>query len=140
MFKIDVDSAFGQRALARLQAEEIVWLITVDGKGTPQPSPVWFLWDDGSMLIYSQPNTPKLRNLVRHPRCTMHFNTDTYGDNVVVLLGTASVDTSAPRAADVPDYFAKYQRGLSSLGMTSEQFAADYSVAICFQPERLRGF
>ncbi len=140
MFEIDGESAFGQRALARLEAEEIAWLVTVDGKGTPQPSPVWFLWDDGSLLIFSQPNTPKLRNLDRQPRCAMHFNTDTYGDNVVVLLGTAEVDASAPRAADLPKYIAKYQRGLNSLGMTSEQFAADYSVAIRFQPERLRGF
>jgi len=33
---------------------------------------VWFLWNDGSILLYSQPDTPKLRNIAANPRVALH--------------------------------------------------------------------
>src|SRR2546425_12373164 len=61
MALIDASSEFGQRAERRLRDEKLAWLTTVDSKGTPQPIPVWFLWDGAdSILIYSKPDTAKL--------------------------------------------------------------------------------
>ncbi|MDQ6712638.1 MAG: pyridoxamine 5'-phosphate oxidase family protein, partial [Candidatus Dormibacteraeota bacterium] len=36
--------------------------------GIPIPSPVWFHWDGHSFLIYSQPDTPKLRDISSNPQ------------------------------------------------------------------------
>ncbi len=55
---IDFSSELGKRALERLQREQVIWLSTVNAKGMPQPSPVWFLWQDETFIIYSQPSTP----------------------------------------------------------------------------------
>ena len=73
---IDTTSEFGTRVAQRLQQEGIIWLTTVRGDGTPQPSPVWFLWDGETFLIYSQPGAPKVRNIARSPKVALHLNGD----------------------------------------------------------------
>ena len=49
--KIDTQSEFGKRAARRLKDELIYWLVTTAPDGTPQPSPVWALWDGETFLI-----------------------------------------------------------------------------------------
>ena len=58
---IDLATEKGARADERLRADEVAWLITVAADGTPVPTPVWFLWDGTSILVYSQRDKPKLR-------------------------------------------------------------------------------
>ena len=65
--KLDTTSEFGARVERRLGRDLIAWLTTVSPSGTPQPSPVWFLWDRETFLIYSRPDTPKLRNIRSRP-------------------------------------------------------------------------
>ncbi len=42
---------FGARVAQRLREEHLIWLTTVGADGTPQPNPVWFLWDGASVLV-----------------------------------------------------------------------------------------
>ena len=137
---IDLTTEFGQRVAARLAEEEVVWLTTVRADGTPQPSPVWFLWDGTALLIYSKPDTPKVRNITRHPRVALNFNSDEDGDNVVVFEGDAMVADQDPPADTVAAYIAKYREGLAGLNMTPEAFARDYSTALRVTPTKVRGF
>lgn len=139
MFKIETDNEFGTRVMDRLENELICWLVTVDEAGTPQPSPVWFLWENDSMLIYSLPNTPKLRNIDRNSRVAVHLEGDGRGGNIVVFTGTASVDSAAPAAVDHPPYVTKYDSGIQSIGMTPQSFSEAYSVPVRFQPDKVRG-
>lgn len=138
--EIDTSTEFGARVARHLEADQVVWLTTVGPDLTPQPSPVWFLWDGDTALIYSQPNTPKLRNIGQRPRVSLAFNSTPSGEDVVVLTGDAWVDAGAPPASAVPAYIAKYADGLASLGMTPDAFARDYSVAVRVRPTKLRGF
>ena len=71
---IDTATDSGRRVAQRLENERLVWLTTVAPDGTRQPSPVWFLWDGGSVLIYSQPNRPKLRHIQRNPNVASNFD------------------------------------------------------------------
>ena len=41
----DPSTEFGARVARRLDEEVVAWLTVVDGAGTPQPAPIWFLWD-----------------------------------------------------------------------------------------------
>lgn len=113
--------------------------MTVNGRGAPQPSPVWFLWDDGSILLYSQPETPKLRNIASNPRVAMHLNDEGRGDDVVILSGRAAVSDDPP-AYELPAYLDKYGGLIERNGWTPESFAADYSVPVRISPTGLRGF
>jgi PPOX class probable F420-dependent enzyme len=135
----DTNTEFGARVQRRLAAEEIIWLVTIAGDLTPQPSPVWFLWERDSLLIYSRPDTPKLRNIEQRPRVALHFDSDEHGDDIIVIAGDARIDPATPPADQIPAYVRKYAAAIERLGMTPESFARDYSAAIRVTPTRVRG-
>jgi PPOX class probable F420-dependent enzyme len=137
---IDPSTEFGARVQRRLQEEQIIWLVTVGADGTPQPSPVWFIWEDDSALIYSQPDTPKLRNIAARPQAALHFNSDEEGGDIIVLTGTAALDPQAPPVTEHPAYLAKYDAGITRIGMNRESFAQAYSAAFRVSVRRIRGF
>src|SRR4051794_24730378 len=95
---IDLSGDFGSRAAKRLDTEIVIWLTTVSADGTPQPTPVWFLWENETVLIYSQANQAKLRNIQRNPKVALHFDSDGTGGNIVVITGEARIDPQAPPA------------------------------------------
>lgn len=138
--QIDTSTEFGARVVRRLRDEQVIWLTTVREDGTPEPSPVWFLWDGAAFLIYSQPNKPKLRNVARDPNVALNFNSDAGGGDIVIFTVEAKIDTTVPPATRVPDYLAKYRQGIQNIGMTPESFAQSYSVPIRVTPTKLRGF
>ncbi len=138
---IDFTSKFGRKAKRHLAKDYVIWLTTVGADLSPQPRPVWFIWENDTFLIFSQPHAHKVRHLAAHPKVALHFNTDETGDrDVIVFIGTAAIDTSVPPAHKVPAYFKKYRTGIAGLGMTPEQFSREYSVAIRVTPTTLRGW
>ena len=96
--EIDTSTDFGARVARHLEDDQVVWLTTVGPDGTPQPSPVWFLWDGDTALVRSQPSTPKLRNIEQRPRVSLHFNCTPNGGDVVILTGDAWVEAGAAPA------------------------------------------
>ncbi|HEX5506418.1 MAG TPA: TIGR03667 family PPOX class F420-dependent oxidoreductase [Thermomicrobiales bacterium] len=138
--QLDTGSEFGARVARRLREETIIWLTTVRADGRPQPSPVWFLWDGETILIYSQPGKPKVRNIAANPRVALHFDGNGRGGDIVVFDGEARVDPDAPPSDQIPELVEKYREGIARLGGTPASFAQEYSVAIRVAPARVRGF
>lgn len=138
---IDLTSDFGRAVERHLKEEYVIWLTTVDSQLRPQPRPVWFLWEDDSILVFSQPKAFKVRHIEKHPNVALHFNTDEAGEkHVIVITGKASIDSKCPPAMDVPACLDKYRTGIQDLNMTLESFSADYSTAIRIIPTKLRGW
>ena len=136
---LDTTSEFGARVERRLQSDVLIWLTTVRPNSLPEPSPVWFLWDGQQFLIYSRPNTQKLRNIARNPHVALNFDGDGRGGDIVIVTGQARIADDAPPADRVPEYVAKYGWGFERIRMTAEQFARTYSVPILVTPTKLRG-
>lgn len=136
---IDRKTAYGARVEYLFRTERIIWLVTVRKDGLPQPSPVWFLWEGGSFLIYSQPATQKLRNIAHNPRVALHLDGDGLGGNVVVVSGEAEVPTDQPPADQVAEFVEKYDWGFKQIGRTAREFADEYSVPIHVRALGLRG-
>ena len=138
--QIDTTTEFGERTVRRLNLEAIGWLTTVDASGTPQPSPIWFVWDGETALIYSQPNTPKLKHIAANPKVSLHLDGDSHGGNIIILIGEARIDESASPSSANAAYQAKYLNSIENgLKMTADSFAQSYSVPIRFTPAKLRG-
>jgi PPOX class probable F420-dependent enzyme len=138
---IDLTSKFGRAVKRQLKNQYAIWLTTVDSNLTPQPRPVWFIWEEDSFLIFSQPKAYKVAHIRQNPMVALQFNTDDTGDkNVIVFTGKAVIDTSCPPAHKVKAYFKKYESGIASLNMTPEGFSAEYSIALRIKPTNLRGW
>ena len=110
-------------------------MTTVRSDGQPQTVPLWFLWDEG-FLIYSQPDTQKLKNISRNPRVGLNLNSNEQGNDVVRLEGTATIADDAPPSSEVPSYVQKYREGIARIGFDVEGFARAYSVAVRVTPGR----
>ena len=138
---IDLTTDFGRAVERHLKEEYVIWLTTVDSHLTPQPRPVWFLWDGNTILIFSEPNAYKVKHINKHPHVALHFNTDNTGEkHVIVMTGEATIDTNSPPANQVSAYLDKYETGITDLDMTPESFSAEYSTAIRISPSELRGW
>ncbi|MGZ0145765.1 TIGR03667 family PPOX class F420-dependent oxidoreductase [Kribbella sp. WER1] len=140
MFDLDTSTDFGKRIARQLDDERIVWLTTVARSGTPAPTPVWFLWHDGELLIGSEPDKAKLRNVAAHPQVAVNFNATQTGGDVGVITGTARIDPEPISGEALAAYNAKYAADIEGLGMTPDQFHRSYSVLIRITPVKLRGF
>ena len=135
--QIDQDSDAGVRATERLAKDRIAWFTTVASDGTPQTSPVWFLWDGDEILIYSL-ESPRARNVATHDRVSLHLDGNGLGGDILIVEGSARIDGSAPRAAENPGYVGKYESVMEGHGWTPEWFAGRYSVPIRVKPTRFR--
>ena len=105
---IDLSTDFGASVAKRLRDEQVIWMTTTSRDQTPQPNPVWFLWTDNhQIMIFSEPGTAKVNNLARSPRVSLNFNSDSQGDHVAVITGTAAVDPNGYRDDELRAYSTK---------------------------------
>jgi len=138
---LDFTTDFGQKAKQHLDNEYFVWFTTISAELTPQPRPVWFIWDNVSFLIFSRPDAYKVAHVRERPNVALHFNTDSKADeDVIVFVGAAEIDSGAPPAHEIPAYLEKYRTGIVGLDMTPESFSQEYSLAIRVKPTKLRGW
>lgn len=138
---VDLNSSFGRAVKQHLEQQYVIWLTTIDSKLTPQPRPVWFLWEEDTFLIFSQPRAHKVVHIEKHPGVALHFNTDETGEkHVIVFTGQAVVDPHVPAAHQGPAYLEKYKDGIAALDMTPEEFSREYSIAIKIRPTEVRGW
>lgn len=135
----DTTTEFGSRAARRLRDEKIIWLTSVRSDGLPQPVPVWFLWENETFLIYTQPQAQKLRNINHNPKVSLHFDGGKWGDDIVIFTGEAFIDDNAPMVDQKSEYVEKYREGLRRINLSPEKMARDYSVAIRVRLTRLLG-
>ena len=127
-------------ALARehLELDVVAWLTTVAPDGRVQSSCISFLHDGADLFFYSQPNTPKLRNLAHSLFVSFHLQSDPYGDRLLIIEGSAAIDAAIPPMDVHERYRAKYTEPHAHWGLDFAQTALDFSVPIRIRPTRVR--
>lgn len=136
----DPATPFGERVARNLREERVVWLTTVGVDGTPQPNPVWFVREADTLLIYNQPVARRLEHIKRNPRVSLNFVGDSNGDDVIVLIGEATIESGQPLSTQVPAYVEKYGPAAAAISGDVTAFAESYSVAIRVRIDKVRGF
>ena len=136
----DPSTAFGSRVRRRLRDDPVAWLTTVGADGTPQPNPIWFLWDGDSLLVYNLPTANRLRHVRERPRVALNLDSDGRGGDIVVVLGRAELSEGEPPAHEVPAYVAKYGARMTAVSGSPEEFSRTYSVPMRIHPTKVRGF
>ena len=127
-------------ARRHLSTDVVGWLTSRSADGRLQSSPISFLWDGETVLFYSQPDTPKLRNIAADPSVSFHLSGDRYGDHALIFEGVACVDVAAQASNVHPSYRAKYRMPLSHWRMDEDKTATDFSVPIRIRPLRARAW
>jgi PPOX class probable F420-dependent enzyme len=136
---IDPTTTTGARAIERLERELILWLTTVTRDGQPQTSPVWFLWSDGEILLYSRADTPRLANIRANSHVAANLDGNGRGGDIVSIEGDAWIVRDSSSPADCPPAYAdKYAALIAAEGWTLASFLADYTVEIRIRPTRVR--
>jgi PPOX class probable F420-dependent enzyme len=136
----DPDTESGARVVRRLREDMTAWLTLADWAGTPQPAPVWFLWDaTACVVVYSQPTARRLARMKANPRCSLHLNDDGAGHNLVVLTGSIAGAADLPPAHQNSAYVLKYGQWMAEVFGSAERFASMFSVPLRFRPAGFRG-
>lgn len=137
----DQASDFGARVRRRLESEAVIWLVTVNAAGVPQPNPVWFLFDPAaeSLLVCNDHNAQRLAGIDAHPQVAAHLDGDARGADVIVLTGTLERGADLPAANRNDAYLAKYAADIQRIGMDPDSFADRYSVPLVLRIAKIRG-
>ena len=125
-------------AREHLEGDVVGWLTTVAADGMPQSSVIAFLWEDATILTYSVPDKPKLRNIGRSPLVSFHLQSDPFGDHMLIIEGPAEEDPAVPPWNINPAFQAKYREPLAHWGLDENETARAYSVPLRIRPRRVR--
>ncbi|MDV6014351.1 TIGR03667 family PPOX class F420-dependent oxidoreductase [Haloechinothrix sp. LS1_15] len=136
----DPDTPFGTRVRERLRDDSVIWFTAVGKDGTPQPNPVWFLWENGTLLVYNAPDAYRLTHIQHRPQVSLHFNSDASGGDIVVLRGNARRVDDLPPPHQHQDYLAKYREGMIEVSGDVETFGRQFPTALRVDLTRVRGF
>lgn len=124
----------------RLRSDPIIWLSTVRRDGRPHTVPVWFLWDGSTILIFSQPDNLKIRNLRNNPNVSLALDDTDDGSDVAAVEGKAELLAEPSLNLNIPAYFEKYGTSIQDMGQTPESMAKVYSQPIRITPTKFVGW
>lgn len=136
----DPSTDFGERVRRRLRDEQVIWFTTVGGDGTPQPNPVWFLWEEDSCLVYNRSDANRLTHLRSRPQACLHFDGNGRGGDIVVLTGRAQILKGHPLPHEQAGYLDKYRASMMRVSGSLEAFSEAYPVPVRIDVVRVRGF
>jgi PPOX class probable F420-dependent enzyme len=92
----------------RLRTDPIIWLTTVASSGRPHMVPMWFLWDSKAILLFSLPNTRKLRDIAANPAVVLALEATDQGYDVVIVEGKATLVDDPTITGLLPEFVTKY--------------------------------
>jgi PPOX class probable F420-dependent enzyme len=129
---------FGDRVRRRLSEAKVIWLTTTSADGTPQPNPVWFVWQEPDVvLVFSQFGAARLGHIASRPRVALNF--DSARGDIVVLAGAARLAPDTVAQHEHTAYLAKYEADMIRVCQSLEAFTQRYRVAIEITIEKVRG-
>ena len=136
-----MDTSLAAARIVRfLEQEPVVWLSTVRADGDPHLVPIWFWWDGEALLVFSKPDSVKVRNL-RANRSVMLALGDADDDfDIGLLHGRAELLEQPTRAVLPAAHLAKYATRLARIGVDADEYAATYSQVIRIVPDDYLGW
>lgn len=125
-------------AREHFEHDVVAWFTTVAPDGRVQSSLISFLPDGDDIVFYSQPDTPKVRNIAASPQVSFHLQSDPMGDHMLIVEGSAEIDRSIPPMDVHARYRAKYEQPHAHWGLDFTETAREFDLPIRIRPRRVR--
>jgi PPOX class probable F420-dependent enzyme len=112
---METSKTFSPAAAEFLRQPFASQLVTINPKGSPQVTVMWFKYEDGAILFTTTTDRVKFRNMQKDPRATLAVVDPANMYKWVIVHGKFSVDKRDPEA---------FYRGLAEHYLTGEGLEA----------------
>jgi PPOX class probable F420-dependent enzyme len=134
---LDMTNERHARVDSRLRSDLMMWLSSVRPDGRAHLVPVWFLWQDGLIYIFSKPDQ-KIRNLQQNRSAMVGIDDTKGGEDPIMLAGDVELLKHAGLPAGIMEAYAeKYDARLKEYNWTMEWYTGEYSEVIRFTPSKV---
>ena len=125
---------------ARLRSDLMMWLSTVRPDGRAHIVPVWFLWQDDVLYIFSKPDQ-KIRNLSQNKSAMVGVDDTKGGDDPIMLGGNVELLKHSDLTPGIQDAYAeKYLERMQASNWAMDWYVNEYSEVIRFTPTKVFAF
>ena len=126
------------QVLEFLEEDRHAILATKGRKGTPQLTPVWYVFEDGVLYVSAQTSTVKVRNLRRDATVSVCIDGGRGDARYVVLSGRAELIEPGERQKDLRwQIIRQYHANEAAAERYYETIKHTTSAVIVLRPERL---
>lgn len=117
----------------RLHSDRIFWFATAKPTGQPHIVPVWFIYDNELIYVFTQCKSIKARNLRKNPAVALSLGT---GNNPFVIEGTIEFITTPYPQAIIDQFIHKYDlTNVTENGMIYREI--NYNCLLEIRPNKL---
>lgn len=121
-----------------LKGANVAVLATVDGQGRPHAAPVWYLYEDGDLIVSTGRGSQKHRNIERNPNVTLVVDRRTLPYFAAMVSGRAEIGPPLSDAMRL-ELATRYLGGEMGRAYVART-AAGSSVTIRLRPEKVIEF
>jgi PPOX class probable F420-dependent enzyme len=125
---------FDAQAEAFLKEVHFAKLATVMKDGSPQLTPIWYIYEDGKLIVNTTTDRVKYRNIKRNPRVA--FVVDD-GYPYITIRGTARIANERDPKRDIEALAIRYTGEEKGKKAARERFWKMDRVSIEIVPERV---
>ena len=121
-----------------LKEANVAVLATVDGQGRPHAAPVWYLYEDGDLVVSTGRGSQKHRNIERNPHVTLVAERRTLPYFAATVRGRAEIGPplSDAKRLELATRYLGDEMGRAYVAGTK----AGSSVTIRLRPEKVIEF
>ena len=101
-----------------LDGRNLARLAYIGLDGRPRVVPIWFICQDGEIVMVTGPKADKVRALAKHPAVALTIDSPTPPYSVLLIDGDATVEETDGMAAEYPAIVERY------LGAGAEAYLA----------------
>jgi PPOX class probable F420-dependent enzyme len=136
--------AFDPDELERfVAAPRIAVLAYVKRDGTPTQVPIWYAYENGTLLMVTSATLPKAKALARNPQVSVTIQDEMPPYRAVIIQGHVTMQSTPVRGGTssrlATRYFGKLG-GREYERMTVDEYTKTGLVLMTLTPQRVRGF
>ena len=121
----------------RLSREPIGWLGTTSSRGRPHHVPVWFLWEDPIIYVFSGATTAKVSHIRNNAAVSLTLDSAALGTDIVIVEGDAELIDDPSITGTMTGFVAKYG---PMMAMPPDAWAAAFPQAIRITARKVIGW